>query len=212
MDCAFCGNAVETQKHVLASCQDPDILEIKQELFNDIVLLVADEAPKSLSVWLRENIEHIWGGDLGKITYATMTEVEYTEGVNLHEIHTCAWNGIIPKELVKLVQKLLSNSKHWASKNGSTANNIVGRINGLANKAMCTVWEKRKEKLKDENTTSAKSKPQSILDQAKALVIEGFLPGIGGVGKMAYSEFEALPKMQFSNKIQNALVTTNPPS
>ena len=114
VDCAFCGNAVETQKHVLASCQDPDILEIKQELFNDIVLLVADEVPKTLSVWLRENVEHIWGGDLGKITYATMTEVEYTEGVNLHEIHTCAWNGIIPKELVKLVQKLLSNSKHWA--------------------------------------------------------------------------------------------------
>jgi hypothetical protein len=131
----------------LGSCQDADILEIKKELFSDIVLLVADEVPKPLSIWLRENMKHIWGGDLGKITYKTMTEFEYTEGVNLHETYACAWNGIIPKELVKLVQKLLSNSKHWASKNGCTANNIVGRINGLTNKAMCSVWEKRKEKL-----------------------------------------------------------------
>ena len=138
-----------------------------------------------------------------------MTEVEYTEGVNLHEIHTCAWNGIIPRELVKLVQKLVSNSKHWAPKNGSTTNSIVGRINGLTNRAMCSVWEKRKEKLEDENTTSAKSKPQSILDQAKALASAGLLPGIGGVGKMTYSEFEALPKRQRSNKIQKVLRDMN---
>jgi hypothetical protein len=165
-------------------------------------LLVADEAPKPLSIWLRENMKHIWGGDLGKITYKTMTEFEYTEGVNLREIHACAWNGIIPKGLVKLVQKLLSNSKHWAPKNGCTANNIVGRINGLTNKAMCSVWEKRKEKLEEENTTSTKSKPQSILDQAKALADAGLLPGIGGVGKMTYTEFGAPPKKQRSNKMQ----------
>jgi hypothetical protein len=59
--------------------------------------------------------------------------------------------------------------------------------------------------IEEENTTSTKSKPQSILDQARALAGEGLLPGIGGVGKMTYTEFVALPKRQRNNKMQKGL-------
>jgi hypothetical protein len=41
-----------------------------------------------------------------------------------------------------------------------------------------------------------------FLDQSKALADAGLLPGIGGVGKMTYTEFEVLLKKQRSNKMQ----------
>ena len=195
IQCVRCKNAVETQHHVLHECKDSEVRTIKKRLFTRISELLCEHIPDHLSKWVSKNIEHIWGGDISKINYEGSTALDYTQDINLSEINKCAWNGMIPSQLTELVRQLLSSSEHWKSRNGHTANKIVGQINGLASSAICEIWETRKDLLR--NVPTPKTKNQDCIEQARLLAQQGLLPGPGGKGHMSFEDFKQLhPRWQ----------------
>ena len=142
-----------------------------------MAMLLAEHVPQRLSEWIKENLEHLWGGDISKITYTGSNALDYTHDINLRTIHANAWGGIIPSELTKLVRELLTSSDYSHMKNGSLASKIVGQMNGLASLAVCEIWEMRKTKLNDKTSVPNRNTLQTCQEQANALADQNKLPG-----------------------------------